>query len=320
MNKILKERWERVDKHLIKHLNKYNRLTKDLKDEIQDIFNDINYTFSDLNKPLSKQRKSKLDRLYQKWNKTLNIPFILSQRIQRALRTKSSNLEMLSIMIEIAYLNKDKELDEIELLKQIAIDTYEQGSKEAGIKPKKSKGWLTDTFLLSLIAMPNPLTGMTWNDYRSNDISYNARQMTNQVSINLQQGKELNVDNPEFETLLQRQQRRYLNKKKGIDKFSGALDNEVSFIVNNVILQSYLDAGIEKVRFISILDEVTSEMCESLDNQIFWIKKNNRFFRYSASAKAKVLFNIKGLQSGVNLPPITDSFHYCRSTIYREMN
>jgi hypothetical protein len=227
-----------------------------------------------------------------------------------------SNRDMMLLIIEASYLKREKQLEELNLLKEIAKNTYQQGLEEANGKSRRN----TDLYLIGLLLLPNKVTGTMWSEYKNSTNQYNADQISKQALINIQQGKDLKVKNPEFQSIFKTQQSRYLNKKKGIDKFSGALDTEVSYIVNNVLLQAYLDNGIEKVRFVSILDEVTSKMCKSLDNQIFWIAKENRFYRWSESEKLNVLKITQGLESGVNLPPINDSFHYCRSTIYREVS
>lgn len=94
------------------------------------------------------------------------------------------------------------------------------------------------------------------------------------------------------------------------------LDEELSYLVNNTLLRAYKDAGIDKVRFVASIDEKTTEMCESLNNQVFSMTKENRFTRYSADAGGEIIYRVKGLKAGVNLPPINDHFHWCRSTIY----
>jgi hypothetical protein len=314
----LKTRWKEIDQLLTKHYNKYRRLDKDLQDNLQDIFNRIDYTFENATKPISNTQRERLDRLYLKWQNDALLGSNMGYRVRRVLSKRNiTNLDVLKLLVEIEYIKRDKELDEMTLFKQIAETSYQQGSKEVGVKPKRIS-WLTSFFLLELLKLPSKVTGYIWKEYQDSTILYNANQIVNQTLINLQLNRPLDIKKPEYKVLFESQQKRYLNKKKGIDKFSGALDLEVSYIVNNVILQSYIDGGINKVRHISVLDEVTSKMCESLDNQVFFINKENRFFRYSAFAKTNVLYVIKGLESGINLPPINDSFHYCRSTIYPE--
>lgn len=305
---ILKERWQPVDKRLNQHIILYNNLNMNMQDEIQAIFDGIKISFLGINKPISNQQRSKLDRLYQQWQESGIMTTYFSLRAQKILRKKNiTNLELISLMIEAVYLKRDSKLDDEQLLKDIAKETY---LKEAD-KPKAIDG-----FILALLLTPNP-NGYIWSDYKQATTEYYAKQMVNQVVINLQQQKELDITKPEFQKVLDIEQKRYLNKKKEqvIDKFSGALDTEVSFMVNSMVLRALDDMGYKQVRFVAVIDENTSKMCKSLDLQIFKINGKNRFSRYSQTEDAFIEYEVDGLISGLNLPPINDGFHYCRSTI-----
>ena len=70
-----------------------------------------------------------------------------------------------------------------------------------------------------------------------------------------------------------------------------------------------------KVRFCGINDEKQTDMCKSLDNQEFYIHDWNEFWRYSKSNDSIVKYRCYGLVLGLNLPPINDGFHWCRSYI-----
>lgn len=59
-------------------------------------------------------------------------------------------------------------------------------------------------------------------------------------------------------------------------------------------------------------------MCHSLDGQLFYINKKNEFNRYYGETQKDLrIEKIKcfGLVIGLNLPPISHHFHWCRSTI-----
>lgn len=312
MNKIIKDRWQQIDKKLNKHIILYNNLNLNMQDEIQSVFDGINIPFLDINKPITEQQRNKLSRMYQKWHNEGIMPVYFSLRVQRALRNRNTtNLQLISLMIEASYLRRNKQLNDEKLIKDIAKETY---SKE--IEKYKGKSKSIDDYLIMLMSFPNP-NGYIWNEYKDATTEYYANQMTNQVMINLQQQKELNINGEEFQKILNTEQKRYLNKKKEplVDKFSGSLDTEISYIVNSVVLRAYIDIGIEQVRFVAVIDERTSEMCKSLDTQVFKIQGKNRFYRYSQEAKEYIEYEVEGLVSGLNLPPINDGFHYCRSTI-----
>ena len=73
-----------------------------------------------------------------------------------------------------------------------------------------------------------------------------------------------------------------------------------------------------KVRFIAVEDDKTTLMCDSLNNQEFYINKENVFNRYYGETQKELTvqrIRCNGLVLGLNLPPIQHHFHYCRSTI-----
>lgn len=87
-------------------------------------------------------------------------------------------------------------------------------------------------------------------------------------------------------------------------------------IANQVALKGMEDQGCKKVQFIATMDDKTTDMCKSLNGQIFSIKGLNKYYRYSAIDDRDVLYTTKGLKLGENLPPIDNGIHHCRSTIY----
>lgn len=315
---ILKKRWSKIDKKLTSYLTKFNKLTLIMKDELQAVLDSIDFTFEESIKPLSKEQKNKLIRLYAKWQEEGFMTTLFSYRARRAIAKKSTNnAEMLELIIESLLLKRDVKLDELTLLNEIATIAKDQAIedvKEVSEEKPKELSWTTSILLALLLTKPNNL-GYIWDDWKENDINYTAKQIKNQILIDLQQKRPLKVEN--YDNILIKEQKRYLNKKKDakIDKFSGMLDNTVSRIVNSLTAQIYLDLGITKVRFIAILDEVTTDMCNSLDNQIFNVAERNEFIRYSYAERGMRRYDVIGLVEGINLPPITDSWHQCRSTI-----
>jgi hypothetical protein len=306
----MKERWQLVDKKLDKHIKLYNRLTLELQDDIQSVFDSIKWDFEDANKPIAS--RVKLLRLVELWREEGLLKGSFGDKVRRVVGKRNiSQLEALGLMIEAIYIRRKNKLNDEELIKDIAREAYDRE-----ITKYKGKTRLLDDFLIMLMSIPNP-NGYIWGQYIGATSSFYAGQVQNQVLINLQQDRELNIDNIEFQKILETDRKRYLNKKKEplVDKYSGALDTEVSFVVNRAVLKAYEDLGIEQVRFVSVIDGRTSKMCRSLDGQIFFVNKLNDFFRYSQLEGGEVNYKIKGLISGVNLPPINDGFHYCRSTI-----
>ena len=57
-----------------------------------------------------------------------------------------------------------------------------------------------------------------------------------------------------------------------------------------------------------------------MNNMLFYVNDWNRFYRYSDIDKKDVLYTVKGLETGINLPPIDNHFHWCRSTITYQLD
>ena len=103
-------------------------------------------------------------------------------------------------------------------------------------------------------------------------IQYNAQQIYKQALINIQQQKELEIGNNEFQRIINQQQ----NTKLCInnDKISGFMDNQLIGLNNQAKIQGIKEIDNNaKVRFIAITDGKETDMCHSLDGQIFYIDK-----------------------------------------------
>ena len=139
----------------------------------------------------------------------------------------------------------------------------------------------------------------------------------------MQAERPLDVEADDFKKLFEKQERNYLAKKKDIeetdkyqDEYYGPLDDIMTYIANKMALKGMEDQGCKKVVFIATMDDKTTEMCSSLNEQEFWINKTNKYYRYSAIDDKEIEYTTKGLKVGENLPPIDNHIHHCRSTIY----
>ncbi|MGN1270610.1 MAG: hypothetical protein ACI4UX_01265 [Clostridia bacterium] len=172
---------------------------------------------------------------------------------------------------------------------------------------------IPDAIFLSLMDMPNS-KGYVWNEYIESIIKYNADQIYRQAIIDLQQQKELDITNDIYQNIIKKQQNSKLNINE--DKISGDIDLTLIGINNKAKIEgiySFNDKA--KVKFVSIPDEKRTEMCESLEGQEFYIHDWNEFERYSKSNDCIKKYRCYGLVTGLNLPPINDGFHWCRSYI-----
>jgi len=163
-----------------------------------------------------------------------------------------------------------------------------------------------------IATIPNHL-GWIWKDYIENEINYFTNQLFNEFVVQFNLGNELNVDNDIFKQIFDKQQRSRLNIDNG--KVSGAMETHIDFIANQTYVEVGNDYGMEKVRFLGINDNKQTRMCESLNNKVFYLNKWNDYDRYSAIDNKIVRYRTFGLKLGENQPPLTNHFHYCRSSL-----
>ena len=316
---ILKLRWNKIDKELQKHLKEYQKINKRTQDKIQSVLNDIDYTFNDLNQYMTQKEKDKLKRVVEEWDeKGLLVGYfgyVVSEILNQSKITRHSALKLLiwACFIEERSILSEKER---ELFLKVSKEVYEQGVNDLKVNNPFSINW----GIVALWLMIPNIKGDLWNDYVEAMALTNAEAIEKQTIINMQQNKTLNVDDEVYQRLLKKQQNYYLSINK--DKYSGALDSQVVELVN----MSYLKASENvkdktlKARFIAEVDEKTTMMCKGMNGMLFNVNDWNEFYRYSAMDGKDVHYKVYGLEKGVNLPPINNHFHYCRSTITYQLD
>lgn len=313
---ILNNRWNYTDLKLKDYLRIYKKTNLKTQDNIQDIFNGIDFYYMDLNKPISNNQRKKLSRVVDEWKQLELLKGYFEYKVIEILNKRYiTNQEMLSILLWGAFVKERSQLDEYEevLFTEIGQDLYKQGIDE--IKPTKKKKWsLTWEYIWSMLCLPN-VKGSSWITYIEALALTNAQEIVRQTIIQLQQNKKPNIEDDVFKNILKKQQNRYISIND--DKISGALDSQVVEIANKSLLKAGEDVGQKKLRarFIAEIDDRTTKMCDGMNGMLFYVNDWNRFYRYSDDDKRDVLYTIKGLEVGANLPPINNHFHYCRSTI-----
>ena len=298
----------------------YNRIGMQKQLELQNIFNNINFDSEQLYNIASKKTKDMIDVKILEWKEQgllkNNSYFIaLANNIYK--RTRVKNSEILELLIYSAYIEEQSKLEKKE--KQIMYEDtnyyYEQGQQE--VNKKKKPSILTMALFLALLDQPN-YSGFNWKQYIEATIQYNAQQIYKQAILNMQQQKDLEIDSSEFQTIINRQNNQKLNINN--DKISGAVDLQMIGLNNLAKVEGIKEVTEDnsKVRFIAVEDDKTTLMCDSLNNQEFYINKENVFDRYYGETQKELTIQkirCNGLILGLNLPPIQHHFHYCRSTI-----
>lgn len=296
----------------------YNKINKQTQNHLQEIFNSFNIDFEHFYNIADTKTKNRIDVYIEEWKDKglLNGYFgLLANNIYK--RTRVKNSEILELLIYSAYIEEQSKLDEHE--KQIMYEDanyyYIEGQKEVNktLDKKKSISILDKALFLYLLAQPNA-KGYVWNDYIEAITKYNAEQVFRQATIDLQQQKELDITNDIYQNLIKRQSNSRLNVNN--DKISGEIDLTLIGINNEAKIEGIYSLDKKaKCKFISIEDQAQTKMCKSLNNQEFYIRDWNEFERYSKSSDSIKKYRCFGLIQGLNLPPINDGFHWCRSYI-----
>ena len=312
----IERRFKPIDNYLKKYLKEYKKINKHTQDVLQNIFNELDIGYNDLNKVVPSKKKERLDRrlkellkkkednyLYYLLNKTLN-------------KKKITYRDLLETYILSAYYEERKSLDEYDnVFFYEALETsYMQGIEDIRkLRPKRRH--IDEIFNWSILytILNIPLLYGTKDAYLYALSLTNADEMYKRVINDLQGVKNLDIDSTNMQELIKKQQNRLISINNG--KTSGAIENMIESYSNLAYLQSGLDNDIRKCRFIAEIDDKTTKMCESLNNQIFYLDKMNTYQRYSDIDKRIVTYYTKGLVLGENLPPIMNHFHWCRSTI-----
>lgn len=298
----------------------YNKTSKQTQNRLQEIFDTFNFTSDDIYNIADNKTKKRINTYIEKWKeqgllKNNNYFTALANNIYNRSRVKNS--EILELLIYSAYIEDQNKLEEQE--KQVMYEDanyyYEQGQQE--VNKNKKPSILAMALFLALLDQPN-YSGFNWKQYIEATIQYNAQQIYKQAILNIQQQKSLEIDSNEFQTIINRQNNQKLNING--DKISGAVDLQMIGLNNLVKVEGIKEVAEDnsKVQFIAVEDDKTTLMCDSLNNQEFYINKENVFDRYyGETQKTLTIRKIKcnGLVIGLNLPPIQHHFHYCRSTI-----
>lgn len=315
--------WQYHDKKMIELKQLYNRISKQTQNRLQEIIDTFNFKFDTLYNIADNKIKNRVNTYIEEWkDKGLLSDYfgILAKNIYN--RTRVKNSEILELLIYGAYVEEQAKLKEQEL--NIMYDDvnyyYEQGQQEVNnTLPKKERkpiNILKWALFLALLDQQNS-KGYIYEQYIETIIKYNSDKIYRQMTIDLQQQKNIDITDDIYQNIIKRQGNSKLNING--DKISGDIDTQLIGVNNLAKLEGIkeLDNNAQ-VRFIAVIDGKETEMCHSLDNQVFYINKENIFDRYYGETQKELrIERIKcfGLITGLNLPPISHHFHWCRSYI-----
>ena len=317
--------WEQHDSYMKQLKQLYNKTSKQTQNKLQELLDTFSFTSENIYNIADNKTKKRINIYIESWKeqgllKNNNYFSVLANNIYR--RTRVKNSEILELLIYSAYVEEQNKLEEQE--KQIMYEDtnyyYEEGQKE--VNKKKKSSIIPMALFLALLDQPN-YSGFNWKQYIEVTMQYNAQQIYKQAILNIQQQKDLEIDSSEYQNIINKQNNQRLNING--NKISGYMDLTMIGL-NNLAKVEGIKSTTEdnsKVRFIAVEDDKTTLMCDSLNNLEFYINKENVFDRYYGETQKELTIQrirCNGLVLGLNLPPIQNHFHYCRSTIIYNSN
>lgn len=192
------------------------------------------------------------------------------------------------------------------VLVECANDCYKQAKKERPHCPITIPDILTWAYISKWLIVRS--TNSTYEEYLGALSMTDSEEIYSKCIQAINQDVELKEE--DLEKTIEKQAKRVLSIND--DKFSGVLDSMARTVGNKAYIEPFPN---EKCLFVAEMDDRTTLMCKSLNGQIFNTVDKNKFRRYSASQQNYVDYEIDGMVEGINLPPIEDGFHWCRSTI-----
>lgn len=313
------DRWKTTDEKLKEMLKKYNKLNKRTQDKIQEVFDSIDFNGQNLFDIASKRTLDKVNRKIEEYAENNEINEYTKYRINKIYRkSRIKNNEVLVFLIFMCFLEERNTLTKYEnnMFQEIINKEYKNAQKEVYTITKEDKKVMPigNNTYNKILSSPNP-KGYVWDEYILATLLFNSEQIYRQTLIELQQNRVLDITNDVYQNLLKSQRNRYLSIKDGEVK-SGDLELQTLYMVNSSIKEGYIKADNNaKVRFIAEMDKRTTDMCETLNDQVFSVNDWNTYQRWSAADNKMVVYKTFGLEAGANLPPINNHFHWCRSTI-----
>lgn len=313
--------WKFVDNVLEKYRQEYSAKQNDLKDELENEF--IKYgKIDNLFGIVSESDLDRFKRFLERNEDYIKENGYCGYKVGKIKsRKRITYKEMLDIIVLVLFTKFQKEIyrSRYDTLSTIGSNVYSSTIKECEKLGHKPSGEipLLDDLLIMYLLLPNE-KGTTYQEQNDAQTIYNAEQISKQVTIDIMSKIAPDINADRYSILFERIKRQEINRKKDNkqkDKYSGIIDDQSTFIINQIKLQLLKLFGFRHCEFIGIEDERQTLMCKSLSNQIFNLTELNVYKRYSSIDKAEIEYKTVGMVVGENLPPITNHKHACRSFI-----
>ena len=283
------------------YLPKFQNEFSDIKEQLEELFDELDILNIQLNKKVPKTLKTKLDRKVKQWKK---LGLITGYFRYLVLYNKYTYLDVIRLFIYGIYAEKELEFKtySLDIFHKVANDCFEQAKQESKLKPNYET--FNDDLIWSWVFVTT--AGLSYVEYlkllSQTSVEESLKVFTNAINQKL--------DSINLDKTIKKQSNRLLCINE--NKYSGIVETEAISCGNKAYYKPFPN---QKVLFIAVMDDRTTDMCKSMDGMIFNTYDKNSFDRYSASEQGLKRYEIEGLIDGINCPPITDGFHWCRSTL-----
>lgn len=145
---------------------------------------------------------------------------------------------------------------------------------------------------------PTHTTPQSFADALDVDTAYRARQLQKLVLSDRQQGTAPKVTQKRYARVFEQQERWLLSQseptKNNPNGHHGYIDRVMAELLSYFAIDRYRKDGVQRVRFVAVIDDKTTYNCRRLHGKEF---------------------AIDDLKPGINAPPIADPPHPCRSVL-----
>lgn len=111
---ILNKRWNMTDKILDNSIKHFKLIGVNTIDDIVEMINSLDITYNDLNKPISKADKRKLDKNIKEWKKSKLFNGYFAYLVTS--KSKYTYADLIEILLYWIYIVQEKEFDELSKL------------------------------------------------------------------------------------------------------------------------------------------------------------------------------------------------------------
>ena len=301
---IIDQRWANTEKSYRSKLKDIRELYEQIGDELVEAVSYLGINFDNLNKLVPDNVRRQIKRKIEAWQDEGIVTGYFAYLVTSL--TRYTYYNVLQILVFGLYLSKNRKINRLcnRIIKAAAQDCYDQGRKDLKLDPKELSWEAIEP--LTLITDLN----LKFKDYLRALNETAAEEMFKQLIVLIRLKAEITATG--IYTYLLKQANRILNINR--DKMSGVLV-DVSRAAGNKAYVQADDGKDQLIKFVAEMDDRTTDMCISLNGQLFHTHDWNRFTRYSAYYKGLHTFSWYGLEQGLNMPPINDHFHWCRSTM-----